>query len=327
MTITRRRLGAALLGGGGALAATPAALAQAPAWPSRPVRLISPFAPGGPQDVPGRFFVDALTPRLGQPMVYQSRSGAGGAVGMQHVAQATDGHTFLITSTAIATLPALRRDLGFDPFTDLLPVTLVMQSPFTIVVRAGSGPASFREFLDRARAEPNRLTFGSSGVGSSTHLTMALLMQKADIALTHVPYRGAQLIMSALLAGDIDCFVGDVSVPLEHIRAGTARCLAVTTEARAPLLPGVPSVSELVPGFAATLWYGLFAAKATPPEAIQRLLAELQRLRAPEGALARRLAEGGAELLLTGPEPLADRLRAEVPQWRAVVEAAAIRVE
>jgi tripartite-type tricarboxylate transporter receptor subunit TctC len=326
MTITRRGFGVALLGGLAAPALAPAAFAQPPAWPNRPVRLISPFAPGGPQDVPGRFFVDALTPRLGQPMVYDSRAGAGGAVGMQHVAQATDGHSFLITSNAVATLPAIRRNLGFDPFTDLLPVTLVMQSPFSFVVRA-NGPASFAEFLARAREAPNRLTFGSSGVGSSTHLTTALLMQKAGVELTHVPYRGAQLIMSALLAGDIDCFVGDLSVPLEHIRAGTARCIAVTTEARAPLLPDVPAAAEQVPGFASTLWYGLFAAKATAPEAIRRMLAELQPLRAPEGELFRRLEERGAELLLTGPEPLAERLRAEVPLWQAVVTAAAIRVE
>jgi tripartite-type tricarboxylate transporter receptor subunit TctC len=320
MTITRRGLGAALP----ALLAAPA-LAQAP-WPTRPVRLNSPFAPGGPQDVPGRFFVDALTPRLGQPMVYDSRAGAGGSVGMQHVAQSTDGHTFLITSTAVATLPALRRDLGFDPFTDLLPVTLVMQSPFTLVVRA-DGPASFAEFLARARAQPNRLTFGSSGVGSSTHLTMEMLQQQAGIQLTHVPYRGAQLIMTAVLAGEVDCFIGDVSVPLEHIRAGTARCIAVTSAARAPLLPEVPAVAELVPGYAATLWYGLFAARANPPESITRMMTELTTLRGPDSELGRRLAGLGAELLLTGPQPLAERLRAEVPQWRAVVQAAGIRPE
>lgn len=323
MTITRRSLAVALL------AAPALARAQSqpsPTWPNRPVRLISPFAPGGPQDVPGRFFVDALTPKLGQPMVYDSRAGAGGAVGMQHVAQATDGHTFLITSNAVATLPALRRNLGFDVFTDLKPVTLVMQSPYTFVVRA-NGPASFAEFLDRARKAPNSLTYGSSGVGASTHLTMALMTQKAGIDLTHVPYRGAQLVMSALLAGDIDCFVGDLSVPLEHIRAGTARCIAVTTTERAPLLPEVPSASELVPGFASTLWYGLFAAKATAPEAIARMLAELQPLRGPQGELGRHLAERGAELLLTGPEPLAERLRGEVPQWQTVVTAAGIQAE
>ena len=318
MRITRRGLGLA------ALAAPSPASAQAPAWPNRPVRLINPFAPGGPQDVPARFFVEALTPKLGQPLVYDSRAGAGGAVGLQHVAQATDGHSFVITSNAVATLPAIRRSLGFDPFADLLPVTLVMQSPYTIVVRA-NGPADFADFLGQARAAPNRLTFGSSGVGAATHLTMALLLQKAGIALTHVPYRGAQLAMTALLAGDIDCFIGDLSVPLEHIRAGTARCLAVTTTARAPLLPEVPAAAELVPGFASTLWYGIFAARATPPEAVRRMLAELQALRG--GELVQRLTAVGAELLLTGPEPLAARLRAEVPQWRAVVAAAGIEPE
>lgn len=324
MTLSRRGLGAALLGA----SVTPAlAQGQPPAaWPDRPVKLISPFAPGGPQDLPGRFFVDALTPKLGQPLVYDSKAGAGGAVGTQFVAQATDGHTFLINSTAIATLPALRRDLGFDPVTDLTPVTLVMQSPFTFVVRA-NGPASLAELLARAKAAPGRLTFGSSGVGSSSHLTMAMFLQQAGISLTHVPYRGAQLIMNALLAGDIDVFVGDVSVPLEHIRAGTVRCVAVTSEKRAPLLPEVPAAGELVPGYTSTLWYGMFGAKATPPEAVRRMMAELAPLRAPGGELARRLSDTGAEVLLTGPAPLAERLKAEIARWRAVVAEAGIRVE
>jgi tripartite-type tricarboxylate transporter receptor subunit TctC len=331
MPISRRALGASLLAAPalampGLAPASAQAQAQTQAWPNRPVRLISPFAPGGPQDVPGRFIAEALTPKLGQPMVYDSRAGAGGAVGMQLVARETDGHTFLITSTAVATLPALRRDLGFDVFTDLLPVTLVMQSPFTLVVRA-NGPKSFKEFLERARANPGKVTFGSSGVGSSTHLTMAMLMQQAKLDLTHVPYRGSQLIMNALLAGDIDCFTGDVSVPLEHIRAGTARCIAVTTPTRAPLLPDAVAVAEEVPGFSSTLWYGFFASKATPPEAMQRMVTELRPFGAPDSVLRQRLASLGAEALFTGPGPLAERLKTEVPQWKAVVQAAAIQVE
>ncbi len=322
MRITRR---AAIALGGTTLLATPA-LAQGQPWPNRPVRLISPFAPGGPQDVPGRFICEALTPRLGQPMVYDSRAGAGGAVGLQYVARETDGHTFLITSTAVATLPALRRDLGFDVFTDLLPVTLVMQSPFTLVVRA-NGPRSFKDLLATARANPGKITFGTSGVGSSTHLTMAMLMQKANLDMTHVPYRGAQLIMNALLAGDIDIFLGDVSVPLEHIRAGTARCIAVTSATRAALLPDAPAVAEEVPGYSSTLWYGFFASKATPPEAMQRMIRELTPFGAPDSELRRRLAALGAEAMFTGPGPLAERLKAEVPQWKAVVQAAAIAVE
>ena len=171
MTITRRAIGAALA----ASVAAPA-LAQGSAWPTRPVRLISPFAPGGPQDVPARYFVDFLTPRLGQPVVYDSRAGAGGQLGMQHVATSTDGHTFLITSNSVATLPALKRDLGFDPFADLLPVTIVTEAPLVYCVRA-NGPADLAAYLARAKENPGRVSVGSSGIGSATHLASAFLMQ------------------------------------------------------------------------------------------------------------------------------------------------------
>lgn len=311
-----------------ALLATPLAapaFAQA-AWPSRPVRLISPFAPGGPQDVPARYFVDYLTPRLGQPVVYDSRAGAGGQVGMQHVATATDGHTFLITSNSVATLPALRRDLSFDPFTDLLPVTIVTEAPLVYCVRA-NGPANLAAFVARAKEAPGRVSVGSSGMGSATHLASAFLMQKAGIDLLHVPYRGAGLIMTALLAGEIDAFVGDLSLALEHIRAGTIRPIGVTTATRAPLLPEVPAIGEQIPGYAVPFWFGLFAAKQTAPEAIRRMNAELAPLAAPSSELARRMADRGSLLVLSGPDPLAARLRSEVAQWRDVVRAAGITVE
>ncbi len=321
MEFTRRALGAALATG----LATPA-FAQGAAWPNRPVRLISPFAPGGPQDVPARYFVEYLTPRLGQPVVYDSRAGAGGQLGMQHVAQATDGHTFLITSNSIATLPALRRDLGFDPFTDLLPVTIVTEAPLVYCVRA-NGPADLAAFIARAKEAPGRISVGSSGIGSATHLASAFLMQKAGIDLLHVPYRGAGLIMTALLGGEIDAFVGDQSLALEHIRAGTIRPIGVTTATRAPLLPDVPAIGDVVPGYAVPFWFGLFAAKQTFPEAIQRMNAELAPLTAPTSDIARRMAERGSVLVLSGPAPLEAKLRAEVAQWRVVVQAAGITVE
>lgn len=321
MTITRRAFGAAM----GTLLAAPALAQQA--WPTRPIRLVSPFAPGGPQDVPARFFVEHLTPRLGQPVVFESRAGAGGQVGMQHVATATDGHSLLITSNAVATLPALRRDLGFDVFIDLLPVATVMESPLTMAVRTSNGPADMRAFLARARENPGRVSFGSSGIGSATHLAGTYFAQKAGVELLHVPYRGAGLILTALLAGDIDCFIGDISLALEHVRAGTIRAIGVTTQARAPLLPDVPTVGELVPGYAVPFWFGLFAARQTTPEAIARMNAELAPLARPESELFQRMAARGSTLLLDGPGPLAARLRAEVPQWREVVRVAGITPE
>ena len=320
-SLTRRTFGAACAAG---LAAP--ALAQAPAWPSRAVRLISPFAPGGPQDVPARFMVDFLTPRLGQPVVYESLAGAGGATGMQFVAQANDGHTFLVTSNAIATLPAMRRDLGFDPFADLPPVTLIAESPLVVAVRA-NGPATLAEYLDRARSNPGRVSWGTSGLGSATHLAGALLMQKAGVELLHVPYRGATVALNALLAGDTDSIIGDISIVLEHVRAGTLRALAVSTEAPSPLLPGVPTVASLVPGYAVPFWIAIFASRHNAPEANERLMREIAPLRAPDGDLHRRMAERGAQLLLNGPEPLAARMRIEVAQWRQVVATAGIQPE
>jgi tripartite-type tricarboxylate transporter receptor subunit TctC len=320
MTITRRALGAAVASG---LAAP--AVAQ-DTWPTRPVRLISPFAPGGPQDVPARYFVDYLTPRLGQPVVYDSRAGAGGQVGMQHVATATDGHTFLITSNSVATLPALRRNLGFDPFTDLLPVSMVTEAPLVYCVRA-NGPADLAAYIARAKEAPGRVSVGSSGIGSATHLASAFLMQKAGIELLHVPYRGAGLIMTALLGGEIDTFVGDLSLALEHIRAGTIRPIGVTTATRAPLLPNTPAIGESIAGYAVPFWFGLFAAKQTAPEAIARMNSELAPLAAPTSDISRRMADRGSKLLLDGPAPLAARLAAEVPQWRQVIAAAGITPE
>jgi tripartite-type tricarboxylate transporter receptor subunit TctC len=321
MALHRRILGAGLF----AAFAAPA-IAQNQAWPNRPIRLISPFAPGGPQDVPARYFVDYLTPRLGQPVVYDSRAGAGGALGMQHVATATDGHSFLITSNAVATLPAMRRELGFDPLSDLLPVTLVSESPLVLAVRA-NGPADLPAFLARARENPGRVSWGSSGIGSATHLAGALLMQRAGVELLHVPYRGTTIALNAMLAGDIDCFMGDISIAIEHVRAGTARIIAVTTERRSALLPEAPTVAETVPGYAVPFWFGLFAAKTTAPEAVRRLLAELEPLGAPGSDLRRRMADRGAEVLLNGPAPLTARLSAEIGQWRQVVAAAGITPE
>jgi tripartite-type tricarboxylate transporter receptor subunit TctC len=259
-------------------------------------------------------------------VIYEHRAGAGGSLGAQHVAQATDNHSFLITSSSIATLPAMRRDPGLDPLTDLQPVTLVTDAPLLISGRP-NGPADLAAYLARAKANPGKLSWGSSGVGSATHLAGALLMQRAGIELLHVPYRGATLAMNALLAGDIDSIITDVSIPLEHLRAGTLRPIGVTSAARAPLLADVPAIIEQVPRYTVPFWFALMAPKAMPPEPIARLLAELAPLAMPSSELSRRMAERGSQLLLNGPAPLAARLREEIPQWREVVAAAGIQPE
>ncbi|TDG24345.1 hypothetical protein E2C05_26050 [Paracraurococcus ruber] len=327
MTMTHaipRRAALGLLG-----TAAPAVVRAQPAggWPSRPIRFISPFAPGGPQEVPARLIAEHVSQRLGQPVVIESRPGAGSAVGTQFVAREADGHTFLVTTTSFATLPAIMKDPGFDPFADLVPVTLISESSLLLACRAEAPFADLAALLAAARARPGRISVGSAGIGSSTHLSMALLMHRAGIELLHVPYRGVTQSLTALLAGDIDLWTGDPSIPSAQLADGKLRPLAVTTAARSPALPAVPAIAELVQGFAVPFWFALLGGRATPPEAVAALMREMAALRAPESALARRMAGLGATLLLTGPEALAARLRQEVPQWKQVAATAGITPE
>ncbi|NOG73144.1 tripartite tricarboxylate transporter substrate binding protein [Roseicella sp. DB1501] len=323
MTGPARRSLLAVLAMGGALRP---ARAQ-PAWPSRPIRFVSPFAPGGPHEVPARTIAEHLTQRLGQPMVIESRLGAGSAVGTQFVAREPDGHTFLVTTTSFATLPAIMKDPGFDAFTDLVPVTLISESSLLLACRADAPFADLAGLLAAARARPGRISLGSAGIGSSTHLAMALLQHLAGIELLHVPYRGVSQSLAALLAGDIELWLGDPSIPAGALQEGRVRPLAVTTAARSPALPAVPAIAEAVPGYAVPFWFALLGGRAVPPAAVTRLMQEMAPLRAPDSPLSRRMAGLGATLLLTGPEALTARLHQEIPQWRQVAAAAGITPE
>jgi tripartite-type tricarboxylate transporter receptor subunit TctC len=312
----------ALLAG---LLASPA-LAQ-PAWPNRPLRFVSPFAPGGPQEIPARIIAEYLAPRLGQPVIIENRPGAGSALGTQAVARDPDGHAFLFTTTSFATLPAVMKAPGFDPFTDLVPVTLVSESSLALCCRAKAPFGDFAALLAAAKASPGAISFGSAGIGSSTHLAMALLQDRTGTRLLHVPYRGVGQSLPAILAGDIDLWIGDPVIPQAQLQDGTLRALAVTTAARSPALPQVPAMGEAVPGYAVPFWFALLGGRATPPEAVPVLMEHLAPLRAPDSALAQRMTGLGARLLLSGPAALAERLRIEIPQWQAVARAAGVQPE
>jgi tripartite-type tricarboxylate transporter receptor subunit TctC len=317
-----RRAALAMLAAG---LAAPRALAQRPAWPTRPVRIIVPFAAGGPVEVPARAIAELLTQKLGQPFVVETRPGAGGALGIQLVAQSTDQHSFVLTTGSVAILPALQRNPGYDPQRDLAPVSLVSESAMAINVRTESQIRDMPDLIARAKAHPGRITFGSSGVGTTTHLVGELLKERAGIDLLHVPFRGTGQGLGSLYAGDVDLLLTDASVPIPHVRDGRMRTLAVTSAARIAPLPDVPTVAETVPGFAMPLWFALLGPANLPPGLAERLAAEMAPLR--EGDLARRMEAGGGRLLLTGPAELAERIRAEVPMWREVVRAAGITPE
>lgn len=319
MRVTRRVALAAL-----PLLARPA-VAQAP-WPTRPVRIIVPFAAGGPVEIPARFIGDHLAQRWGQPFIVEARPGAGGALGIQHVAQATDQHTLLMTTSAVAVLPAFSAQAGFDPLRDLAPISMVIDAPMAILARADSPIRDIPTLVARAREQPGRITFGSSGTGSSTHLGGELFKFRAGIDLLHVPYRGAAQAVNALYAGDTDLMVTGLVETMRHVQGGRLRALAVTTPTRSPVLPDVPAAAETVPGYSISIWYGLLAPRGFPEDAIARIAREIAPL-AQGSALAERMAAMGAPVLLDGPQPLADRLAREVPMWRDLVSRAGLRAE
>ena len=320
MQITRR-LGLAGLG----LASLGLAPAHAQAaWPNRPIRFIVPFAPGGPVEIPARFIADALGSRLGQPVVVETRPGAGGSLGVQAVVQANDPHTLLVTTASVAIVPALMANPGYDPFRDLVPISMVSEAPMVLLAKPDHPIRDLADLLARSRARPGSVSYASSGVGSATHLGGALLGVRAEIELLHVPYRGAGQAINALYAGDTDLMVTGSIEALSHIREGRLKALGVTSRERSASLPDVPAISEAVPGYEMTIWYAMFGPRNTPPEVVARLNREIAPL-ARGTPLANRMEESGAKLLLDGPERLAERLRVEVPMWREVVAKAGIQ--
>jgi tripartite-type tricarboxylate transporter receptor subunit TctC len=263
-----------VLGAAAGVAALPGA-ARAQSWPTRPVRFVIPFAAGGPVELPARFLAERLTQTLGQPVLVEARPGAGGSLGVQAVLAANDGHTLLFTTSSVVILPALMRNPGFDPQQDLLPVSMVSDAPMALLARTDWQVRDLADLLGQARARPGHFSFGSSGAGSTTHLAGELLKVRAGIDLLHVPYRGAGQAVNALYAGDTDLLVTGLIETLRHVRDGRLRAIAVTSATRSPVLPDVPAIAELVPDYAMSIWYGIFAPRGTPAAVVERLARDL----------------------------------------------------
>jgi tripartite-type tricarboxylate transporter receptor subunit TctC len=315
-----------LLGAAGLAALGPGAGAQE-AWPVRQVRIIIPFAAGGPQDVPARIIADRLSQRLGATFLVENRAGAGGGLGAQGVARsAPDGATLLFISASISILPTLQPGLNFDPVRDLDPISIVVDLPAGLLVRNDSRFASLADLLAQARANPGRFTYGTGGVGSANHLTTALFAAMAGIELMHVPYRGIAPAVNALFAGEIDLIFGSSIEVLPHAQGGRARLLGVTTAERVPVVPDVPAIGEQVPGYAAPNFFSMWAPKGFPPALRDRLVAELALMR-DDAQLKERMASAAGIIRLDGPEPLAARIVEEMAKWRGLIQTAGIRAE
>jgi len=298
---------------------TAVAQAQAQEWPpSAAVRVIVPYAAGGPVDVPARLMNERLSAQTKGTFVLENRGGAGGAIGAQQVAQAApDGQMLLFTTSSISIAPALYSNLPFDPL-ELTMISLIAEVPIVLAVRGDSPIKTLAEYIAKAKAEPGKITFGSGGVGTGNHLSGELLKTLAGINLLHVPFRGSAPGLTALYGGDLDSIFSSTTEVLGPARDGRLRVLGVCSPERLPELPDVPSIAELVPGYAMANWYGLFGPSGLPPAIVQRLERELATMRT-HPPMVERIAAAGLKLKLTSAAVLRERMIAEVPRWKKIV--------
>ena len=305
--------------------ALPVAMAQA--FPAKPIRLIVPFPAGGGTDVIARALGDGLSKELGQPVIVDNRPGAGTVIGNDAAAKSNpDGHTLLLNTSAVAIVPSLYAKLPYAADA-LAPVMLLGRTPNVAVVRPDSPLKSAADFLAQARARPGKLSYGSAGNGTSTHLAAELLKAHARIFVTHVPYRGASPVVTDLLAGQIDVAFATLPSAAPFIASGKLRPLAQTGATRSPLLANVVTFSEAgARGYGTEVWYGIFTPAGTPPAVVQQLYAALQKAAAGEKFAARAAAEG-LTLTLDGPEEAARVVQSEVRKWRQVVKEQGIRMD
>jgi len=304
-----------------ALAGATGTLAQA--WPSRPLKIVVSFPPGTTPDTVARVVAPRLQESLGQAVVVENRAGAGGNLAADAVAKsAPDGYTFLIsTNAAVATNKVLYDNLPYDPERDLTTVSLLATAPQALVVVPSVPATSFKEFIEHARRNPGRMSYGTSGSGSAAHLTMELLKADAKIFIVHIPYRGVPQAVTDMLAGNIQTQFAIVPGVLPHIKAGKMNALAVTGLKRSQLLPDVPSVNELgFPQLESLAWIGLLAPAKTSPEVVERLSQETRKaLALPESR--RILTNAGFDVAGTSPAEFRSWQQAEIAKWGKVIRA------
>lgn len=304
------------------------AAAFAQQYPARPLRLVVPFAPGGALDVVGRIVGHKLSDALGQPVVVDNRSGAGGTIGADIVAKAAaDGHTLLVASMGLAVNAVLYPELPYDTLKDLAPVTVLGEQPNIVVVHPSLPVKSVGELLKLARAKPGQISYGTGGIGSTSHLVTVLFLLAAKIDMLHVPYKGLGPAVTALLGGQVQLAVSNISTALPHVKAGKLRLLAVTTNKRFPLLPDAPTVAEAgVPGAESSGWYGMLVTAGTPRPVVSRLHAETTKI-LNSAALKEQFGTQGLESTPTSPEMFAKLLRADIEKWGRVIKASGARPE
>jgi tripartite-type tricarboxylate transporter receptor subunit TctC len=302
---------------------------SAQTFPERPIHLVVPAAPGGPTDVPARLLSQFLPEKLGQPAVVENRAGAGGAIGARFVAGATpDGYTLLVGNTSVlAVWPSVSSSAGYDPAKNFAPVAKLTESIQVVVVPASSPFRSLREMVGFAKQHPGKLNIAHTGTGGLPHMTVELFKARAGIDVVGVPYKSGGESLTAVLAGQVDGTIETMTILLPHIRDGKLRALAVTSRARSPFMPDLPTMAEAgVPDYEVTAFNGVAAPAGTPPEIVAKLNAAINEgMQAPE--IQERLTKLGAIAPKNSPDEFAAFIAAELAKWSALARSANIRVD
>ena len=302
------------------------ALAQS--YPSKPIRLVLPYPPGGGTDVIARPLAQKLTEQLGQQVIVDNRGGAGGNIGMEFVAKSpADGYTLLFALTAqYAVNPSLYPKLPYDPVRDYAPISLLANAPYLLVVHPALPAKSVAELVALVKARPGQLSYSSSGNGSGAHLAGEMLRSLARVEIVHVPYKGAGPAMPDLIAGQVQLSFITYTAAGPHIKTGRLRALGVTTAKRSPTLPDLPAIGETVAGYDSAVWYGFAAPAGTPPEIVSKLNAEVLRVLAAPDFRSRITLEAVSPIGST-PEEFGSFMRSEIVRWAKVVKDSGAKVD
>ena len=311
------------------LVAGAAATVQAQTYPSKPIRMIVPFPPGGTTDILARAIGAELTKAWGQPVVIENRPGAGGNIGSEAVARSPgDGYTLLMGTVGTHGInPSLYKKMPYDAVKDFAPVTLVALVPNILVVHPSVPAKSVAELIALAKKQPGKLTYASSGNGTSIHLSGALFESLAGVQMVHVPYKGSAPAVTDLLGGQVNMMFDNMPSALPHVKAGKLRALGVTSAKRSPAVPDVPTIAEAgVKGYEASSWFGVLAPATTPKDIVAKLNAEIAKsLGTPE--MKEKLSSQGAEPVGNTPEQFGAFIRAEIDKWAKVVKASGATVD
>jgi tripartite-type tricarboxylate transporter receptor subunit TctC len=319
---------AAVLTGSTALASAHAGAQSGANYPIRPLRFIVPYATGGNGDIVSRIIAQKVTAQIGQQVVIDNRAGAGGNIGAELAARApADGYTIMLGTNTHAINMSLYAKPGYDLQKDFAPIALVTSAPMVLLVPVSLPAKSLKEFIALAKAQPNKLNYGSGGSGSSPHVIAELFKSMAGIQLTHVAYKGVAQATTDLIAGQIQMLFNSTSTALTQIQAGRLRGLAISTATRSAHAPGIPTLAESgVPGFDASIWQGIFTMARTPPEIVSRLNREIVTALAAN-EVKEQMTTAGVDTQPSTPAQLAAYVRDEIARWAQVIKASGAKVD